>query len=345
MNTILAINAHLKYVEYLLHVFDTYPDATTLKTIREEFEKQFSTRHILLNQNFGIYRLLPLILIKEEHKKDRKDLVGVIEQIKCIRDSIAHNSFSIDENGYHFSSGKKSLTLTFDDFAKLLHKVENDFYEEKLRTKKVTANNTINADSDEHFAYIAGYTEGGAPYGVTWEEMEAAERSEAARRSCDPPAQKAPVSLNDVAQEMQGMFDTMTAYFKRSTGEFITITDEHIHIADAGDSIEDRPEWEQEAIRQTAEVLAREDDGDYVQLPSRYDIHEYSIMERFCSTISKPKVADDLFRSISGKGAFRRFKTAIRRHGIEDAWYRFKDEAYKEIAREWCEENGLTWRE
>lgn len=57
METILAINAHLKYVEYLLHVFDTYPDATTLKTIREEFENKFSTRHVLLNQNFGIYRL------------------------------------------------------------------------------------------------------------------------------------------------------------------------------------------------------------------------------------------------------------------------------------------------
>ncbi len=26
--------------------------------------------------------------------------------------------------------------------------------------------------SDEHFVYIAGYTEGGFPYGVTWEELE-----------------------------------------------------------------------------------------------------------------------------------------------------------------------------
>lgn len=34
-------------------------------------------------------------------------------------------------------------------------------------------------DSDENFAHIAGYTDGGAPYGVTWEEMEAAERSAA----------------------------------------------------------------------------------------------------------------------------------------------------------------------
>jgi hypothetical protein len=135
METILAINAHLKYVEYLLHVFDTYPDGTTLKTIREEFKKRFSTQHILLNQNFGIYRLLPLILIKEEYKKGRKDLVGVIEQIKVIRDSIAHNSFSIDDDGYHFKNDKKSVSLTYDEFVQFVHKIENEFYEEKLPNK------------------------------------------------------------------------------------------------------------------------------------------------------------------------------------------------------------------
>ncbi len=27
------------------------------------------------------------------------------------------------------------------------------------------------SDSDETFYYIAGYTSGGAPYGVTWDEM------------------------------------------------------------------------------------------------------------------------------------------------------------------------------
>ena len=135
METILAINAHLKYVEFLLHVFDTYPDTTTLKAMREEFENRFSTRHVLLNQNFGIYRLLPLMLIKEEHKKDRKDLAGVIEQIKVIRDSIAHNSFSIDEEGYHFKNDKKCISLTNDEFVKFVHKVENEFYEEKIQAK------------------------------------------------------------------------------------------------------------------------------------------------------------------------------------------------------------------
>ena len=209
--------------------------------------------------------------------------------------------------------------------------------------KRVTEQ--IDLDSDEHYAYIAGYTAGGAPYGVTWEEMETAENSAAAPRSGEPPTQAAPVSLNDIVQEMQIISDTMTVYFKRSTGEFIMITDEYIHAAESEESLDGRPEWEQDAIRMTADVLAREDDGDYVPLPSQYDIHEYSIMERFCHSVTNPKIVNDLFRSITGRGAFRRFKDAICRHGVEEDWYRFKDEAYKVIAIEWFEENGITWRE
>lgn len=147
METILAINSHLKYVEYLLNVFDNYPEEATLKTIREEFKKQFLTQHVLLNQNFGIYRLLPIMLIKEEYKKDRKDLVGVIKQIKVIRDSIAHNSFSIDANGYQFKNDKNCLSLTYDEFVELVHTIENEFYNEKIEARKAIVNKAINQDT------------------------------------------------------------------------------------------------------------------------------------------------------------------------------------------------------
>lgn len=200
-------------------------------------------------------------------------------------------------------------------------------------------------ESDDHFAYIAGYTSGGAPYGITWEEQEELERRAAAKKSATPPEQKEPVSLNDIVQEMQVICDTMTVYYQRSTGKFFMATDEHIYLAESEAPIDDCPEWEQEIIRETAEFLAREDDGDHVPLPTRYDIHQYAIMERFCSTVENRKIANDLFRSIAGKGAFRRFKDALHRHGIEKSWYAYKDEAYKETARDWCEDHGIGWRE
>jgi hypothetical protein len=41
-------------------------------------------------------------------------------------------------------------------------------------------------DSDENFAFIAGYTSGGFPYGVTWEEWEILEQEERPGREPDP---------------------------------------------------------------------------------------------------------------------------------------------------------------
>jgi hypothetical protein len=203
----------------------------------------------------------------------------------------------------------------------------------------------IEAGSDDHFAYIAGYTPGGAPYGITWEEQEEIERRAAAKESTTPPEQKEPVSLNDIVQEMQIISDTMAVYFQRSTGRFIMVNDEYVYAAESDIPLDNRPAWEQEIIRETAEFLNSADDGDNVALPTRYDIHEYAIMERFCSTVENRKFANDLFRSIAGKGAFRRFKDALHRHGIEKSWYEYKDEAYKEIARAWCQDHGISWQE
>lgn len=43
---------------------------------------------------------------------------------------------------------------------------------------KLKEDKLFNSDSDETFFFIAGYTSGGAPYGVTWEEMEGNEKIE-----------------------------------------------------------------------------------------------------------------------------------------------------------------------
>jgi len=46
---------------------------------------------------------------------------------------------------------------------------------------------------------------------------------------------------------------------------------------------------------------------------------------------------------IHGSGAFRRFKDTIYRYKIEEDWFKFKDEAYKEIAIAWLESHGFAY--
>jgi hypothetical protein len=39
------------------------------------------------------------------------------------------------------------------------------------KKKRRIAKAVVEQDSDEHFAFIAGYTSGGVPYGLSWEEV------------------------------------------------------------------------------------------------------------------------------------------------------------------------------
>lgn len=129
MSDILQTNAYLKFIEFILHQFDEKPGHTTLEEIRVEFQDKFGIAPSkLLNQHFGLIRLCPLIFIKEEYKKRKKPLEGNIKKIRIIRDAISHNDFSADEHGYVFKNDKEELHLTYEEFIKFIHIIENDFY-------------------------------------------------------------------------------------------------------------------------------------------------------------------------------------------------------------------------
>jgi hypothetical protein len=74
-------------------------------------------------------------------------------------------------------------------------------------------------------------------------------------------------------------------------------------------------------------------------------LHEWSIMERFGQGRESARERDELLDSLHGRGAFRMFKSAIRRLGIEQQWYRFRDSALEEIAKHWLESNGLDYEQ
>ena len=82
---------------------------------------------------------------------------------------------------------------------------------------------------------------------------------------------------------------------------------------------------------------------EYIGLPTKYDIDEYSMMEDFIETIEDERLYNQLLISIHGKGAFRRFKDTCINFGIIDDWYKFRDKKYKDIAIKWCEENNIEF--
>jgi hypothetical protein len=87
-------------------------------------------------------------------------------------------------------------------------------------------------------------------------------------------------------------------------------------------------------------VLASED---FLPLPSKFDINEYRIVERFCHEVADSKIRDDLLRSIRGKGAFGRFRTLAQHCGLVDEWHGFRDRAFEDIGADWLEANGFGY--
>lgn len=132
-----------------------------------------------------------------------------------------------------------------------------------------------------------------------------------------------------------------TGYINRKTGEIITLTDEVVALAEDPDAAADAPQWQKDLLPKAREVLASED---FIPLPSKFEIHEWAIMERFAQSLKDAAVSDELDAALHGRGAFRRFKDAVQRLGIADEWYRFRETALEEIAIEFLEAHGIAYQ-
>jgi hypothetical protein len=123
---ILSINANLKYIEFLLHALITSDDSKTVSEIKKDFVSKFKINlpH-LLNQHFGIIRLIPLLLMREELKNEGKKYDP---RISIIRHALAHGNFLINKTGYEFYSDIGKCIMTYSEFVDFIWLVENEFY-------------------------------------------------------------------------------------------------------------------------------------------------------------------------------------------------------------------------
>jgi hypothetical protein len=148
------------------------------------------------------------------------------------------------------------------------------------------------------------------------------------------------VSIKDVVDEMDVLSDEHSAFLNRHTGELVTLSREELSTAEEDDDIADYPEWQREMIIKAKEVI---ESDDYLPLPSKFDIHEYHIMEEFCWSIADDKIRGTFLDKIKGQGAFRGFKDAIHMNEMEDEWYCFRQGELEKIAIDWLEANQIPY--
>ena len=102
---------------------------------------------------------------------------------------------------------------------------------------------------------------------------------------------------------------------------------------------EDSWDWDEDDM-EISELIDTEWDR-FIRLPEQREIRGYRMMEGFIEKLDNQKMQSELYRAIQGRGAFRRFKDKIRYEGIEQQWYDYQNNAYREFALRWCKENDI----
>jgi hypothetical protein len=149
-----------------------------------------------------------------------------------------------------------------------------------------------------------------------------------------------PVALHAVVDELEAVNDEWRAFINRKTGELASFPGDVLRAAEDEDANSGIKGWEAEQLEDCKRVR---DDKDFIALPSKFDIHEWSIMERFCLSLDDEAAGQRLLDAIRGRGAFRMFKNEARRLGIQDDWYRYRDDALKKIATDFLEAEGIPY--
>ena len=148
------------------------------------------------------------------------------------------------------------------------------------------------------------------------------------------------VLLRDVVDAMDVLNDEMHAYLNKLTGELLTVTTDDLSAIEEGDDLSGFPDWQQDALEDARRII---ESDDFLELPDKFEIHEYAIMQDFCYSLENPRLRDEMASRIRGSGAFRRFKDGIHYHGIQDDWYRFRQQALEAIAIEWLAFNSIAF--
>jgi hypothetical protein len=153
----------------------------------------------------------------------------------------------------------------------------------------------------------------------------------------------ATVKLKDIVDALDVQLDESTYFVDLDTGEVEVVSKDILRKAEeSGDDGEepDLPAWQKPEWELATRIVST---GRFKHLPSKFDVHEWSIMQDFALSVEPGEIRDGLLNAIHGAGAFRNFKYALRTHRIESDWFEFRTGALRQIAIDWCKENHIPW--
>jgi Uncharacterised protein family (UPF0158) len=148
------------------------------------------------------------------------------------------------------------------------------------------------------------------------------------------------VKIDDLTESLAMDLPESTAWLDRATGR-VWIIDNRVMAVAEGDSLdeEELSDWHEDQLAAARALFSESGRG--IKLPTAFDFHEYRHMERFIGTLPESLAANQLWRAIKGRGAFRHFKDTAHRLDLIDAWYTYRDDALRQFMLSWARAHDI----
>ena len=140
------------------------------------------------------------------------------------------------------------------------------------------------------------------------------------------------IKLSELIEALEFNSDEHVTKVDLQNGCTVTVDRSVLSAVEESDekSLGGLPDWQKGEVEVARAIVA--DSGErFVEAPDKFDFHEYGQMERFIGTVEDAEAAEQLWRAIKGKGAFRYFKDTASRLGLLKQWYRYREDAMKEF--------------
>lgn len=187
-------------------------------------------------------------------------------------------------------------------------------------------------EQDENFYFIAGYTEGGFPYGITWEEYEAEQRGEKRKVTAGGKPMKELKLTKHQLREIVDTYDMniegMEFFLNIETGEVVML-----RTFDMDEEDEELNEIIEEGFNES-----------FFRLPQRESVEGYRDMVDFAETVADNQLQADLMNILGGgKKVFRRFKDALSSDKLQlERYYQYVEEQNRQRVEDWFE--SMNWK-
>ncbi|MCS7461201.1 UPF0158 family protein [Paenibacillus doosanensis] len=182
-------------------------------------------------------------------------------------------------------------------------------------------------EQDENFYFIAGYTAGGFPYGITWGEYEMDKNGKSH-------------GMNDKGEPMKELQLTKQQFKELVDAYDIYGDDFEVFLnIETGDVVTLRAFDLDEEDEELSEIIEEGLNEIYFQIPQRESREGYADMVDFAEMVMDTRLRTTLINILNGgKKVFRRFKDALASDSNEiERYYRFVEERNRIRVVDWLE--------